>query len=42
MFRKDQPVGGVWTGLTKQEILRLVSKYIIILQFLQNFNRLCA
>ena len=37
MFGKDQLVSGMWTGLTRYGALRLVSKHLIILQFLQNF-----
>ena len=30
MFRKDQPVGGMWTGLTRCGTLSVAFNYIII------------
>ena len=35
MFEKDQPVGGMWTDLTRCGVLWLVPKHLIILQFMQ-------
>ena len=39
MFWKDMSVGGMLTGLTGCELLRLVLRHIIRFYFLQNFDR---
>ena len=39
VFWKDKPVGGMLTGPTKCESLRLVLRHIIRFYFLQNFDK---